>query len=106
MPMSRKRTKKWVEVITLRSVNRDRSAVESELRRLIADVKNQGQRPEIKGYSRSLIDSDFCIYLEHRSGEIADRGSPLGVRLASALKEFGLVNHTVWIEMSIEATDG
>jgi hypothetical protein len=97
---------KWVEVITMRAVNRDRSAVASELRRLIADVKKDGQRPEIKGYSRSLIDSDFCIYLEHESGKIADRGSPLGVRLASALKDFGLVNHTVWIEMFGETTDG
>jgi nucleoside-diphosphate-sugar epimerase len=26
-------------------------------------------------------------------------GSPLGLRLASALKEFGLVNHSIWIEM-------
>lgn len=97
---------KWVEVINMRAVNRDRSTLAPELRRLIADVKKQGQKPKIRGYYRSLIDSDFCIFLEHESGKIVGRGSPLGVRLASALKEFGLVKHTVWIEMSGNATDG
>jgi len=31
--------------------------------------------------------------------KVENNGSRLGLRLASALKEFGLVNHSVWVEM-------
>ena len=53
----------------------------------------------IKSYSRVMIDSDFSIHLFHDSKKVENNGSPLGLRLALALKEFGLVNHSIWIEM-------
>jgi hypothetical protein len=47
-----------------------------------------------------MIDTDFSIHLFHDSKKVEKSGSPLGLRLASALKEFGLVNHSIWIEMN------
>jgi hypothetical protein len=42
------------------------------------------------------LDNDLCILIQWR-GEALRRGrSPLGLRLASAFAEFGLIDHTVW----------
>ena len=52
----------------------------------------------LKLYTRMMIDTDVSIHLFHDSNKVKNRGSPLGIRLVSALKSFGLVNHTIWIE--------
>lgn len=90
---------KWVETIVLRSVNRDRSAMETDLRDLVDAVGKDRRNPGIRIYRRPLLDNDFCIQLLHESDRVAHGGSRLGLRLVSALKEFGLVNHTLWIEL-------
>jgi len=43
------------------------------------------KKQAIKAYSRVIMDADIS-------------GSPLDLRLASALKKFGIVNHSVWVE--------
>jgi hypothetical protein len=50
-------------------------------------------------YSRVLVDTDFSINISHNSKKVENGGSRLGLRLVAALKEFGLVNHSIWIEM-------
>jgi len=73
--------------------------LESQLQKLINEVKRETKKQAIMVYSRVLIDTDFSIHLFHDSTKVENSGSPLGLRLASALKEFGLVNHSIWIEM-------
>jgi len=90
---------KWIEVIQLRSVDSNRELLESQLRKLIDEVNKESKMQTIKSYGRVLIDTDFSIHLFHDSKKVENSGSPLGLRLASALKEFGLVNHSIWIEM-------
>jgi hypothetical protein len=50
-------------------------------------------------FSRVLLDTDYMIQIFHDSNKLENPGSPLGIRLANALKEFGLVNHSVWVDM-------
>ncbi len=90
---------KWLETIELRSVGNKRKLVESQLQKLINEVNKETKKPAIKSYSRVLIDTDFSIHLFHDSKKVDNSGSELGLRLASALKEFGLVNHSIWIKM-------
>jgi len=90
---------KWIEVIELRSVDSNRERLESKLQRLIDEVDKGRKKQRIMAYSRVLIDTDFSIHLFHDSKKVENSGSPLGLRVASALKDFGLVNHSVWIEM-------
>ena len=90
---------KWLEIIELRSVNRNRELLKSQLPNLINEVDKEAKKQAIKVYSRVIVDTDFRIHLFHNSNKIDNSGSPLGLRLASALKEFGLVNHSIWIEM-------
>ena len=90
---------KWLEIIELRSTGKKRTLLELELQNLISDVNQEAKQQAIKVYSRVIVDTDFSIHLYHDSEKIEKSGSPLGLRLASALKEYGLVNHSVWIEM-------
>lgn len=90
---------KWIEMILLRSVESDRDLLEANLQSLIDEVDKGRNKQVIMAYSRALIDTDYIIHLFHDSKKVENGGSPLGLRLASALKDFGLVNHSVWIEM-------
>ena len=90
---------KWLEIIELRSVESNRELLESQLQKLMNEVDKETKKQAIKAYSRVMIDTDFSIHLFHDSKKVENSGSPLGLRLASALKEFGLVNHSIWIEM-------
>ncbi len=89
---------KWLEIIELRSADCDRGSLESQLQKLIYEVDRETKKQTIKAYSRVMIDTDFSIHLFHDSPDVENNGSSLGLRLTSALKEFGLVNHSVWIE--------
>ena len=62
-------------------------------------VHEDGASERIRIYHREKIDTDFCIILSHTEETVLGEGSPLGLRLTAALKTFGLVNHSVWIEM-------
>jgi len=89
---------KWLEIIELRSVGSNRALLESELQSLINEVNQEARQQKIKVYSHITVETDFSIHLYHDSKEAEIGGSPLGLRLATALKEFGLVNHSVWVE--------
>jgi len=90
---------KWLEIIELRSAGGNSKLLESQLRELINDVDKETKRHAIKAYCRVMIDTDFRIHLLHDSKKVENSGSRLGLRLASALKTFGLVNHSVWLGM-------
>ena len=90
---------KWIETIELRSVEGNRERLESQLLKLINEVKIDSKKQAIKIYSHVTINSDFCIQLLHDSRKIDVSGSQLGLHLVSALKAFGLVNHSIWAEM-------
>ena len=92
---------KWLEIIELRTVGSDRELLESHLQELIQQVDKETQMQSIKTYRRVMLDTDLSFHLFHDSKNVERNGSPLGLRLASSLKEFGLVNHSVWTEMSV-----
>jgi chlorite dismutase len=93
---------KWLEIIEFRSVGGNRELLESHLQELIQQVDKETQRQTIKTYRRVMLDTDLSIHLFHDSKNMEQGGSPLGLRLASSFKEFGLVNHSVWTEMSVK----
>ncbi len=89
---------KWLEIIELRSVGNNLKLLEPELKSLIEELNKESKQRAVKVYSRVTIESDFSIHLYHDSKEIDINGSTLGLHLVSILKEFGLINHSVWIE--------
>ncbi|MFZ2148405.1 MAG: hypothetical protein WAV28_14415 [Sedimentisphaerales bacterium] len=59
---------------------------------------NQSGLEEMKTFQHAALKSDWSIHLHWESERPEQNGSSLGLRLAQAFKEFGLVDHSVWIE--------
>jgi hypothetical protein len=89
---------KWVEIIELRSAGNTRKQLETHLQEFVEQVEKKTKKQTVKLYTRMMIDTDVSIHLFHDSIKAKNRGSSLGIRLVSALKSYGLVNHTIWIE--------
>jgi hypothetical protein len=87
---------KWLEVIKLRSAGTDSRLLEELL--LSIDKFNQIGLVEMKPFHHAALESDWSIHLHWESERPQQNGSALGLRLAKALKEFGLVDHSIWIE--------
>jgi hypothetical protein len=90
----------WLEIIELRTVNTTHDKLEAKLKSLFKDFHNSATDRIIKVYNRFSLESDISIHLLHQSDKPVINGSPEGMQLASALKEFGLTNHSIWIEKS------
>ncbi len=90
---------KWIEIIEIRTADSNREQLKSQIQELINESDKEIKKLKIKVYSRVMLDTDFSIHLFHNSKEIESSGSQLGLRLSSAFKEFGLVNHCIWAEM-------
>ena len=90
---------KWIEVIQLRSVGSNRERLESKLERLIDEVDKKRKKQVIMAFSRVSLDTDFSIHILHDSKKVEKGGSRLGLSLVAVSKEFGLVNHSIWMEM-------
>jgi hypothetical protein len=96
---------KWVEIISLRcAANADALFLNivNELFKEIRDSDSAADTPEhlfaIRGYHHSLLETDLSIHMYWESESVNHDKSPLGLRISSALKDFGLLNHSVWIE--------
>ena len=89
---------KWIEIIELRSTSNAWKELETILQEFIKQVEKETEEQTVKLYTRMMIDTDFSIHLFHDSGKIKNSGSPLGLKLVSALKSYGLVSHTIWKE--------
>jgi hypothetical protein len=87
---------KWLEIIKLRSAGRDSGLLEELL--LSVGKSSQSGLVEMKTYHPVALESDWSVHLYWESGRPEQNGSPLGLRLAQALKEFGLIDHSIWIE--------
>jgi hypothetical protein len=89
---------KWVEIITLRSPGRVDTQVVNELvRQAESDAPEQLQR--IRVYHHSILETDLSIHLHWKSKPGGQHHkSPLGLKFSYALRNLGLLNHSVWVE--------
>ena len=89
---------KKLEIITLRSTRNIPTLVISELLRQI-EKADPAERPEgIRIYHHVGVDSDLSMHIHWNSEAGSERKSPLGLMLSHALRDYGLLNHTLWIE--------
>jgi hypothetical protein len=88
----------WVEIIALRSNGNIQQSVIQELLKLGADGDERNGLTGMKIYRNAWINTDISIHLHWKSTPTELRGSAMGLRLLYTLKEFGLVNHSIWVE--------
>lgn len=89
---------KWIEIIELRSVSHRCLLQELDVENFLTDESLAVKPRAINLYRHGTIETDFSIHLIYDSKQADIHGSALGERLTSFLKEFGLVNHTVWLK--------
>ena len=85
----------WLETIELRSNVGPITEMETALSDIHNQLKNDPGAPAIKCYTNLLLKGDIRIHLYH-SVQPQYEGSKTGLQIASILKEYGLVNHTIW----------
>lgn len=90
---------KILERIDLRSNSENRVLLLKELNELVIKTAEKNEAGNIKIYMHHNIGSDFSIHLHRKISDTEKFESDLGIRLVSSLKEFGYVNHSIWIEM-------
>ena len=87
------------EIIEIRTSKNLQAQVEKLLKDLIADIQDESENNGAKLFQRMNPEVDFAIQLIIDSRDIKGNGSRLGHRVASIMKEHGIVNHSIWIEI-------
>ena len=98
--MEKCKTMNWIEIIEIRALHRTREKLETELQKILADVNKDSGGLDVKIYSRMNLDTDFVILIMNVSGRELNGESQLGIRLNEGLKDFGMVNYSIWNELS------
>ena len=89
---------KWVEIITLRSPTRINAQFVDELLKQVDKADIPKHLVEIRIYHHSVVETDLSIHIYWRSEPGSQNKSPLGLKLSYALRNLGLLNHSVWVE--------
>jgi hypothetical protein len=84
---------KSLEVVHLRLAGSPPDFVIEQIRTSITANKCPVQ---VRIYRDAAVPTDFAVHL--LSGDDSMCASELGLRIAAALREHGMVDHTVWIE--------
>ena len=87
---------RWLEVIKLRAAGNGEGVLDELLRQMDKAGQDRGL-VEIKTYRHAALETDLSLHLHWESERPEQNGSILGLRLAQALKEFGLIDYSIWI---------
>jgi hypothetical protein len=98
MTLERGTIMKWVEIITLRSPGRINTQFVNELVKQV-ESDTPKELEEIRIYHHSVVETDLSIHLHWKSEPRSQHHkSPLGLKFSYALRNLGLLNHSVWVE--------
>jgi hypothetical protein len=92
---------KWLEIIELRSPKQNKGMLEKDLDNLMNNMNCEGKSRKACVFKKGSLETDYSIHLYHDTKPSDIRESKVGQCLVSTLKEHGLVNHSIWIEMSV-----
>ena len=91
---------KRIEIIRIRLVETQRERLA-----FIYDLVGDLDQKNIILFQHAKVDSDLSIHLNFDGPDAAAAPSKLGTHLVSILKEFGLVNHSIWIELDTKKNE-
>ena len=89
---------KWVEIITLRSPTRINTQFVDGLLKQVDKSDTPKHLVEIRTFQHAVVETDLSIHIYWESEPGSQHKSPLGLELSYALKDMGLLNHSVWVE--------
>jgi hypothetical protein len=88
---------RWLEIVRLRSAG-DYGSLVDELLGQIPALERIAGLVEIRSYLHPEIENDLSVHIFWESPVCKGNGSTIGDQIAYALRELGLVDHSVWIE--------
>ena len=87
----------WIETVGLRTAGRDKEGAIKSLKQQLRNADHSERRVKIQIYHHATLETDLTIHLLWDSNKTSQRGSKLGLMLAEGLREFGMVDHAVWV---------
>ncbi len=88
----------WLEIIELRSTVLGNITLMAQLTDILKEINTEQKKDRIKLFSGDTIATDFSIHIEHFSGPPMEK-SKLGRHISMVLKNFGLINHKIWVKI-------
>ena len=88
---------KTLEIIHLQSGTGSMASLSDRIRESLQGADGRSQIVTI--YRRDGLANDLAIHLQHTGRSTAVKPTELGLRLAAALREYGIVEYTLWREM-------
>lgn len=89
----------WIEAIRLLVPADQTQQVALELDRMLTEIGTRAQEPlSARTFLNAGQAGDLVLIILWAAGPVQPRGSRTALSLASALKRFGLVHHSVWAE--------
>jgi hypothetical protein len=89
---------KCLEIITLRSATKPEKMAIRDLVKMMGAGDTEEQAPALVLYRNASVGNDISVHLQRETGNGHPGKSPMGLQLARLFSDFGLVNHSVWIE--------
>ncbi len=86
---------KQLEIIQVRLTGKAQTALLSDIR---GSVLAGTESDHVRFYCHATVPTDLSIHIHSETRTCPGRTSDLGVRLAAAMRDHGMVQHTVWIE--------
>ncbi len=97
---------KWVEIITLRSPSDINTGFLDELLKEAGKSDASEHLLGIRIYHHSVVETDLSIHIYWKSEPGSQHKTPLGLKFSYALKNLGLLNHSVWVETAALTAHG
>ena len=88
----------YLEIIELRSSNKNDQILSERLTRFIDDLNRESENYSLKLYRHATVGTDWSVHLHYQLEINTTSPSKLGLKIAPVLKEFGLVHHSIWSE--------
>ncbi len=86
---------KTLEIIHLRLAGESPQTLVNAIRK---SACSQPDPIGVRIYRHTRLDTDLAVHLHRDGAGRNDCPSDVGIRLASLLREFGMVEHSVWVE--------
>ena len=86
---------KTIEIIHLRLAGSGPEDLVDIIRRSIGSAY---ELMDIRIYRHCKLKNDLAIHLHRETGKYKDGVSDIGVRLTALLKDYGMVDHSIWTQ--------
>ena len=89
-----------IEKLEIRLAQKFNHSLETEVEHVMNDVARKTPGINLKLYKKNNLNSDYLIIIFHSDKINTTKGSDIGQGIKSALNNYGLVNHGLWIDMN------